>query len=339
MLRVGLVGTGFVAARRAAVLDADSRVSLVAVAGHHFGRTQAFVQPLGVVALPHWQALVERNDIDLVFVSTINRDHGPVAAAALAAEKAVVVDYPLSLDVAEAAALVAQAREQRQVLHVEHIELLGGAHQALMANLPSLGPPHYARYATFAPRTPAVPGWTYCPELFGFPLVGALSRVMRLVDAFGAVDTVACQVRYADAHGGDDGHTYYRTCWCTAQLGFANGVVADLTYGKGAAIWFEARQLAVQCQAGALRFEDNQGWRRDATGEQPVVLGSRRGAFAEDTRQVIDHLWEGRALYGSPEVSLYALQVADGARRAAATGAVVRLDDLPSPFSSASTGV
>lgn len=333
MLKVGLVGTGFVATRRAAVLAADDRVQLVAVAGHQLEQTQAFAQPLGAVALPHWQALVECRDIDLVFVCTINRDHGPVVAAALTAGKAVAVDYPLALDVAQAATLVTQAQQQCQLLHVEHIELLGGPHQALMANLPFLGQPYYARYATFAPRTPEVLGWTYCPELFGFPLVGALSRVMRLVDAFGRVDTVVCQVGYKDAHLGIDSLTYYKSCWCTAQLGFTNGVIADLTYGKGSAIWFEGRQLAVQGKAGALRFEGNQGWRRDATGEHPLDLGSRRGALAEDTRQVIDHLCLGTPLYSSPEASLYALQVADGARRSAVTGTVVRLDEHPNQFS------
>ncbi|WP_225852653.1 hypothetical protein, partial [Haemophilus parainfluenzae] len=130
--------------------------------------------------------------------------------------------------------------------------------------------------------------WTYCPELFGFPLVGALSRMHRLVDGFGPVSRVYSRVRYDDPYGpAADGLTYYRTQLCSAQLQFASGLVADVAYGKGEGIWLASRRLEVQGRQGGLRFEGDQGWWCSAAGETPIAVGSRRGLIGADTRQVL----------------------------------------------------
>ena len=50
-----------------------------------------------------------------------------------------------------------------------------------------------------------------------------------------------------------------------------------------------------------------------------IDIGSRRGLFAKDTGMVLDHLHTGAPLYVSPNESLYALKVADAARRSAQT--------------------
>ena len=68
--------------------------------------------------------------------------------AALEADKHVVVEYPLSLDLAQAEALIALADERQRLLHVEHIELLGGLHYATKEHLPRIGTPLYANNRT-----------------------------------------------------------------------------------------------------------------------------------------------------------------------------------------------
>jgi biliverdin reductase len=55
----------------------------------------------------------------------------------------------------------------------------------------------------------------------------------------------------------------------------------------------------------------------------PIEVGGRRGLFAKDTGMVLDYLIEGTPLYVTPEASLYALKVADAARRSAETGQTV----------------
>ncbi len=334
VVRVGMVGTGFVARLRAEALQGSDRASLVAVAGHHPAETQAFAAQYNAVAVDDWQALIDRSDLDLIVVCHINRDHSTVAAAALEAHHHVVVEYPLALSAEQAQPLITLAQAKHRLLHVEHIELLGGTHLAAKANLGAIGHPFYARYCTLAPRRPAPPTWTYCPELFGFPLVGALSRLHRLIDCFGPVARVYCQNHYSGLAPGPEGLTCYATCLCTAQLTFASGLIAEVTYGKGETIWQATRRLEAIGSDGSLCLDGDQGTLTDAQGTRVLEVGSRRGLFATDTAQVIEHLLTGQALYCTPEASFYTLQVATAAQRSAATGRVVEVAaPSPAPYS------
>lgn len=327
-LRIGLVGTGYTAKLRAETLQHEPRATLIAVAGHTPTKTETFAQTYQAEPLSSWQALVERADLDLVMIATVNRDHGAIARAALQAGKHVVVEYPLSLDVAEAEALLTLAKAQNLLLHVEHIELLGGLHQALLRSLPLVGKPFHVRYATMNPRRPAPQRWTYNPVLFGFPLVGALSRIHRLTNAFGSVATVSCQTRFWGTEAIEltapaDGT--YTTCLCTAHLRFTNDLRAEVVYGKGECLWQAERKLEVHGEKGALIFGTDQATLIQPDGTYPIEVGGRRGLFAKDTHMVLEHLAEGQPLYVTPEESLYALRVADAACRAAEAGQVVQL--------------
>jgi biliverdin reductase len=319
VVRVGMVGTGFVARLRAEALQTIPHACLVAVAGHAAAETEIFAQQYGAVAVEHWQALVDYPDLDLVIVCHINRDHGPVAAAALNANRHVVVEYPLALTAKAAQPLLALAQAKQRLLHVEHIELLGGTHRALRANLAALGQPVYARYCTLSPKRPAPQSWAYCPELFGFPLVGALSRLHRLIDCFGPVARVYCQNYYDGLTPNAEGMAHYTTCLCTAQLTFASGLMAEVTYSKGEALWEATRRLEVIGNQGYLCFDGDQGTLTNAEGTHPLEVGSRRGLFAADTAQVIAHLLTGQRLYCNPDASLYTLRVATAAQESAAT--------------------
>ncbi|NJL46926.1 MAG: Gfo/Idh/MocA family oxidoreductase [Leptolyngbyaceae cyanobacterium SM2_5_2] len=328
MVRIGLMGTGFVARLRADALIADGRGQLVAVAGHQPPVVEAFAQRYGAIPLPSWQDLVAHPKLDLVVVSHINRDHGAVVLAALAAHKHVVVEYPLALTVLDAEAALALAKANQRLLHVEHIELLGGTHLAFKAHLPSLGLPIYAHYSTLSLKSPAPESWTYSPELFGFPLIGALSRIHRLVDGFGRVERVYCQNHYEGLTTDPKGLTRYITCLCKAQLTFASGLMAEVVYGKGEGIWEGERRLAVWGQTGKIILDGEQGRVITAQGDQPISVGSRRGLFATDTKMVLDYLQDQTPLYCTPETSLYSLRVAAAAQESARTGQVVSMEQL-----------
>jgi biliverdin reductase len=320
-MRVGLIGTGSAAKLRAEALQVESRADLVVIAGRDLARTQKFSQPYGAIAYASWQALITQFDLDLVVIATMNRDHGAIAQAALQAGKHVVVEYPLALDVAEAEAAIAIAKAHQKLLHVEHIELLGGVHQALRSSLPRIGDPFFARYVTLKPERPAPQRWSYSLQDFGFPLVGALSRLHRLIDLFGEVASVTCQTQFFPPRLSP----YYSTCLCTAHLRFKSGLLAEVTYGKGEALWQASRIFEVQGKTGALLFEGDQGTLIGAEGNEAIAIGSRRGLFAKDTALVLDHLTKGTPLYITPEASLYTLKVADAARQSAETGNAIEI--------------
>ncbi|GAB1539602.1 Gfo/Idh/MocA family oxidoreductase [Scytonema sp. NUACC21] len=314
-VRVGLVGTGAAAKLRAEAFVQDKRSHLVAIAGNTPEKTEAFAKSYETEMVNSWEHLVEREDVDLVVVCTVNRDHGAVVHKALKNSKHVVVEYPLSLDVAEAEELIALSKRQNRLLHIEHIEILGGVHQALKQHLPQVGQPFFARYNTIKPEHPAPRKWTYNHELFGFPLIGALSRLHRLVDLFGDVMSVNCHNRFWTVQT-----DYYQSCFCEAVLSFNSGLLAHVIYGKGETLWHPERKFEVHGENGGLIFNDDTAILIQAGERKPIEVGTRRGLFAKDTTMVLDCLIHGTPLYITPEQSLYTLKVADAARRSAEEG-------------------
>lgn len=319
---VGLIGTGYAAKLRAETLHTDPRSHLVAVAGHTPEKTAAFGHTYSAEVMPSWEQLLARSDIELVIVATINRDHGHITRAALEAGKHVVVEYPLALDVAEAAALIQLAQARQRFLHVEHVELLSGIHQAAKDSLPSIGSPFHVCSTSLNAQRPAPAKWTYNPALFGFPLVGAISRIHRLMDLFGQVSTVSCQVRF---WGNQNPDSPYKACICVAHLRFATGLIAEVIYGKGETIWRSTRTLEIHGEQGAIIIDGQQGTLIQADRTQILAVGSRRGLFAKDTSLVLDALTQHTPLYVTPEDSLAVLRVADAARQSAETGQTIQI--------------
>jgi biliverdin reductase len=314
-VRVGLVGTGYVATRRAEALIEDKRAHPIAVAGHNPKNTEAFCKTYGAYPLETWQQLVTEPSLDVVIVSGINRDRGEIVRSALEAGKHVITEYPLSLDPAEAEALIELAKARDQFLHVEHIELLGGLHSSMRQTLPEIGTVFYARYVTFSPQRPAEQRWSYHRDLFGFPLSAALSRVHRFTDLFGTVEAVNCRSRFWDTSQG-----YYSACLCTAQLKFSSRLLAEITYGKGDIFWKRERSFELHGDRGMLVFEGETGMLVRGEEKTPLEFETRRGLLAKDTRMALDCLLEGTPMYVTPEASLYALKVADAARISSETG-------------------
>ncbi len=319
-MRVGLVGTGYAAKLRAEALRQDTRAHLVVISGHTSQKTAALAQEYQTEVMNSWQQLVARKDLDLVIISTVNRDHGQITRAALTSGKHVIVEYPLSVDIKEAEELIALAKAKNKLLHVEHIELLGGWHQALKQHLLQLGQLFYIRYSTVKPEHPAPRKWTYNHELFGFPFIGALSRLHRLTDLFGKVLTVNCHQRYWETQS-----DYYQSCLCVVQLYFATGLLAQVIYGKGESLWQSERKMEINGEKGGLILDGDTGILVQPEETKLIGVSGRRGLFVKDTTMVLDHLLHGTSLYVTPQQSLYALKVADAARRAAETGLTIFL--------------
>jgi len=321
-IRVGIVGTGFAAKLRAEMLVADARSNLVAVAGHSPDKTVAFCETFGAEAVVSWRKLVERDDLDLVIVCTVNRDHGAIVLAALENDKHVVVEYPLSLDVSEGERAIELAKQKQKLLHIEHIELLGGLHQAIKESLPLIGKVFYTRYVTITSVHSVQERWTYQHSLFGFPLIGAISRLHRFTDLFGEVTNVNCQTQFWDTKP-----DFYKACLCNAQLRFANGVFAEAVYGKGDTFWQSENIFTIYGEEGTLVFTPESGQLIQGENRQTIEVGTRRGLFAKDMDMVLECLLNGTPLYVNNASSLYALKVADAARRSSEIRQNVAIDN------------
>ena len=118
-LKVGIVGYGYATATfHAPLIRSIAGLELTAIASSDAGKVRAALPQLAVCETP--EALFARPDIDLVVIPTPNTTHYPLALKALAAGKHVVVDKPFTLDVAEAADLIARAEAAGKLLSVFH---------------------------------------------------------------------------------------------------------------------------------------------------------------------------------------------------------------------------
>ncbi len=120
-LRVGLLGYGL-AGRvfHAPLIASTPGLTLAAVVTRDPARRTALqaAHPSAVV-LDTAEALWARaEEIDLVVIATPNRTHAPLAHAALAAGRAVVIDKPFATSAAAARALVGDARARKRLLTV-----------------------------------------------------------------------------------------------------------------------------------------------------------------------------------------------------------------------------
>jgi biliverdin reductase len=315
--RAGIIGTGYAARARARALLADPRARLLGFAGRGGESTTSFATEFAVEAWPE-DLLWER--VDLVFVCTVNAEHARLVRRALERGLHVVVEYPLALDPEEARALYALAGRQGRLLHVEHIEILSGIHRALRGALAEVGDVHFVRYGSVNPKPPAPGRWTFSPELFGFPLFGALSRLGRLVDLLGPVRAVFCHNRTFDLSDG-----YYGGCLCTADLAFSSGAVGQLVYAKGTGFWLAENRLELTGNRGSLVHDGERLTFTTTEGERSFDPGNRRGLFDQDTRAVLDCLSEDKPLYIGAERVLHLLEVAAAAKHSAESGTSVTL--------------
>ncbi|WP_256096184.1 Gfo/Idh/MocA family protein [Streptomyces sp. LUP30] len=112
-LRLGVIGTSSMAERR--VLPTVTRMpewELVAVAGRAAKKAASFAERFGCAAEEDAEALLERTDVDAVYVSTPTALHRPWAERALHAGKHVLVEKPIGVDAAEARSQCALAAER-----------------------------------------------------------------------------------------------------------------------------------------------------------------------------------------------------------------------------------
>src|SRR4051794_1553057 len=118
LLGYGLAGRSFHAPMLSAV-DGIALAAVVTSSGERAAQVRSDFP--GVAVLPDAEALWQQaDDYDAVVVATPNRTHVPLALAAIAAGRPVVVDKPLARTAAEGAVVVRAAEAAGVLLTVFH---------------------------------------------------------------------------------------------------------------------------------------------------------------------------------------------------------------------------
>jgi predicted dehydrogenase len=116
---VGLIGYGFAGKTfHAPLIRAVEGLSLLAIASSNADKVRKDFPGMSIFSSP--VEMIAEDRIELVVIATPNDSHAPLARAALAAGKHVVIDKPFTLDMAEARELIALADSQKRLLSVFH---------------------------------------------------------------------------------------------------------------------------------------------------------------------------------------------------------------------------
>ncbi|MEG3615363.1 Gfo/Idh/MocA family oxidoreductase [Isoptericola haloaureus] len=107
----GIVGPGWIAGEFATALRQHTAQRVVAVASRSAERAAAFAATHGIEhALGSTEQLLDRPDVDVVYIATPQSEHLALGLAAIAAGKHVLVEKPVALSAAEARTLADAAR-------------------------------------------------------------------------------------------------------------------------------------------------------------------------------------------------------------------------------------
>lgn len=110
-LRWGVMGTGWIANQFVRSVQAHTRQQIVAVGSRGAEGARVFAGRYGIAtAHPSYQALVEDDGIDVIYVATPHTAHREHALMALQAGRHVLLEKPMALDHAQAAEVVEAAR-------------------------------------------------------------------------------------------------------------------------------------------------------------------------------------------------------------------------------------
>ena len=113
---VAIIGCGLIGHKRARAL---SPARLVACADLNVERAQALARTVpAAVASADWQAVVARDDVDIVIVATTNNSLAEIALGAIQAGKHVLVEKPAARYTAELSPLISAAAERGVLVRV-----------------------------------------------------------------------------------------------------------------------------------------------------------------------------------------------------------------------------
>ncbi|MFF7993586.1 Gfo/Idh/MocA family protein [Kitasatospora xanthocidica] len=226
-LRMGVLGCSDIAWRRALpALAADPSVELVAVASREEGKARRFAERFGCEAVAGYRALVDRDDVDGLYVPVPAALHEPWVEAALRAGKHVLCEKPLTVDASATRRLAALAAARGLVLLENFMFQFHAQHQAVR-DLIDQGVIGELRGVQAVFTIPALhpDDIRYRPGLGGGCLLDVGGYPVRTAQLFLGPDLrVAGAVAVRDPGSGVD-------VAGAALLVSAEGVSAQLTYG------------------------------------------------------------------------------------------------------------
>lgn len=314
MIRIALAGLGVHGSRYARHLLAGDvpGATLVAVSRADEAAGRAFAAEHGVDFVADPVALARHPGADAV-VSAVPPDlHRPIALAAIAEGKALLVEKPLAATVEDAEAIAAAARVAGATVAVAHTQRFDPLLVALREHIPSLGA---LRVLAIDQRLdPGARPWTDAPGRGGALLVTGV-HAFDLARWLTGAEPVSVVAETSAAPGRATEDTF------AAVLRFEPGDLV-VTIDNSHRSHGRSGRVSVAGSAGQLAVDHvtRRFARTDASGETDLGAVPHRPTVVLCLRDFVDAVGAGRPPAASAEDGLTAVRVADAVRRAARVG-------------------
>lgn len=261
-VRLGLIGVGRWGRNIVrTVTGLGGRAALAAMASRN--PDTAGLVPADCRLFTDWRDLLDAGDLDGVIIATPPALHAEMALAAIGAGIAVLVEKPLTMNVAEAEAVAAAATAAKVSVMVDHIHLYNPAFRRLLELAPDLGDIRavHARAGNRGPyRADSSVLWDWGPH--------DVAMMLRL---FGrAPDRVAARRLDVAMVGGITAETI----GLTLEFGM---IAAEAHLGT---LMDRCRLFTVECDGGTLSYDD---FANDKLTFRPIGGGARAVAVAGET--------------------------------------------------------
>jgi predicted dehydrogenase len=321
---VGIIGAGFARSTQVPAFRACAGARVVAIASGHRENAERVAREFDIPFVgADWRAVVERDDVDLVCVTTPPVFHLEMTLAALARGKAVLCEKPMAMTAAETEEMRRRAVEANVLAHVDHelrfVPARRRARELLAAG--EVGRVRHAKVlfrADWRAATDRAWDW-WSDERSGGGVLGAIGS--HAVDALRwltdtEVSEVFCRLatHVAERSDSEAGEMRRVTSDDEANLLLRLNASDVADESATAAISLSmvesgetAHRVEIFGERGALKIEGLKLWRAEVgagaweeieTEDAPLAAGMRDGEWARGftvfSQKIIDAMREGR---------------------------------------------
>ncbi len=228
-LGIVLAGCGGIGRSHAAAVAALPEARIVAAVDVDEGRARAFAERFGAETVAtDLGAVVDRDDVDAVIVTTANNLHAPLTIQALDAGKHVMVQKPMALTLAEADAMIAAADRSGKQLMVSFFEFFHPAFKRAkeLVDAGTIG--EVFLYKAIMAWTSGLDNWRFDPAVSGGGILmdGHSHHIAYFTHLLNdpAIDHVYCEAGTlaSTARVEDTGVTLIRTPGAIAEISGSN---------------------------------------------------------------------------------------------------------------------
>lgn len=240
-IKIGIIGSGFIAGVHAGILARDERVKVSSVYDVIEYRSQQLARAHDAKVSATADEVIERSDA--VFITTPNTRHVPLALAAIDAGKHVFCEKPLATTIADAETVFEKAQRSNSVFQIGHNRRFAPVYATLKRLLTETYQPHSAHVKMNRGEL-LKPEWTGDPEVTGGFLYETpihMFDMMRFL--FGEIETL---------HAIGSSHEYNEIDDFSVLLKFANTMHATLATAADASWLFPFERVEVFCHHATL---------------------------------------------------------------------------------------